>query len=47
MKQKPKIEIIDSEEYQPTKEEIKKICDEAYEENKEWLTEIIKRLPND
>ena len=47
MKQKPKIEIIEWEDYNPTKEEIKRICDEAYEENKEMIDAIIKGLPND
>lgn len=45
MKKKPKIEIV--KDYQPTKEEINKILDDFFEENKEWLEEIVKGLEDD
>lgn len=47
MKQKPKFEIIDYDTYNPSPEDIKNMCDEAYEENKEMIDAIIKGLPND
>lgn len=31
-------------DYKPSKEDIKRICDEAYEENKEWLKELFKKI---
>lgn len=34
-------------DYQPTKEEIDKILNDFFEENKEWLEEIVKGLGND
>lgn len=35
---------MDYDQYNPSPEEIKRICDEAYEENKEMIDAIIKGL---
>lgn len=34
-------------DYNPTREEIHKMVDDFFEENKEWLEKIIKGLGND
>lgn len=39
-----KFEIIDYDTYNPSPEEIKRICDEAYEENKEFIDNVVKGL---
>lgn len=44
MKKKP-INVVS--DYKPTKEEINKILDDFFEENKEWLEKIVKGFKND
>lgn len=38
---------IPNKDYQPTKEEIDKILNDFFEENKEWIEKIVKGLGND